>query len=80
MPPIRLGIIGPSAKSASNWVAAAHLGYLFSPRGKSQYTIVALCNSSTEAANAAIKKVQLGSDTRAYGNPRIWLKMPISTS
>ena len=70
MPPIRLGIIGLSAKSTSNWAAAAHLGYLLSPRGKSQYTIVALCNSSTDAAHAAIKKFQLGSHTRAYGDPK----------
>ncbi|KAJ4993148.1 oxidoreductase family protein [Stagonosporopsis vannaccii] len=70
MPPIRLAIIGLSARNASNWAAAAHLGYLLSPRGKSHYTIVALCNSSEEAAHAAIDKFQLGSSTKAYGNPK----------
>ncbi|KAL6355328.1 hypothetical protein LRP88_10914 [Fusarium phalaenopsidis] len=68
MAPIRLGIIGLSARPGS-WAAAAHLPYLLSSHGKAHYRIVALCNSSTESAHSAIKTLGLPSDIRAYGNP-----------
>lgn len=43
-----------------------HMPYLLqSP----QYQIVALCNSSVEAAQAAIKAHGLPESTKAYGNP-----------
>ncbi|KAJ7683066.1 hypothetical protein B0H17DRAFT_1074527, partial [Mycena rosella] len=46
-----------------------HLPYLLSPRGLARYQIVALCNSSTAAARAAISAFNLPSETRAYGSP-----------
>ncbi|KAI1853265.1 hypothetical protein JX266_001971 [Neoarthrinium moseri] len=69
MAPIRLGIIGLSANAITSWASNAHLPYLLSPAGRSKYQIVALCNSSVDAARAAIKKYGLDSETRAYGSP-----------
>ncbi|RYP00170.1 hypothetical protein DL764_006601 [Monosporascus ibericus] len=69
MAPIRLGIIGLSATNLSSWAGVAHLPYLLSPRGKARYKIVALCNSSIEAARSAIETFQLPPDVRAYGSP-----------
>lgn len=69
MAPIRLGIIGLSATNPSSWATTAHLPYLLSPRGKAQYKIVALCNSSIASARSAVEMFQLPPDTRAYGNP-----------
>ncbi|KAH7141147.1 hypothetical protein EDB81DRAFT_844113 [Dactylonectria macrodidyma] len=53
MAPIRLGIIGLSATNLTGWAGAAHLPYLLSPRGKDQYKIVALCNSSIDPSDLA---------------------------
>ncbi|KAF2711573.1 NAD-P-binding protein [Pleomassaria siparia CBS 279.74] len=64
MPPIRVGFIGLS--STMSWAVFSHLPYL---KSTSKYEIVALCNSSLEAAQAAIKAHRLPSTTKAYGTP-----------
>ena len=69
MAPIRVGLIGLSASATTSWASRAHLPYLLSPRGQEKYLIVALCNSSVEAASKAIAAFGLPSETRAYGNP-----------
>lgn len=69
MAPIRTALIGLSASAKTSWAAAAHLPYLLSPLGKAKYQIVALCNSSVEAARNAIKHFDLPAETRAYGEP-----------
>ncbi|KAK0381843.1 oxidoreductase family protein [Colletotrichum limetticola] len=69
MAPIRIGIIGLSSTATTAWASSAHLPYLLSPRGRSKYTITALCNSSVEAAQRAVKAYNLPSSTKAYGSP-----------
>ncbi|KAJ7683089.1 hypothetical protein B0H17DRAFT_1074570 [Mycena rosella] len=69
MAPIRAALIGLSASAKTGWASGAHLPYLLSPRGLARYQIVALCNSSTAAARAAISAFNLPSETRAYGSP-----------
>ncbi|OIW25430.1 NAD(P)-binding protein [Coniochaeta ligniaria NRRL 30616] len=69
MAPIRTALIGLSASAKTSWASGAHLPYLLSPRGKERYQIVALLNSSVDAARAAIDTYGLGSDTKAYGSP-----------
>lgn len=71
MAPVRVGFIGlSSAKSESiapgSWAYLAHLPYLLS---SPDYEIVALVNSSQEAAQKAIKAYNLPSTTKAYGSP-----------
>lgn len=66
---IRIALIGLSANARASWAANAHLPYLLSPRGKERFTIVALLNSSVEAAGAAITHFGLPTSTRAYGDP-----------
>ncbi|UNI24960.1 hypothetical protein JDV02_010673 [Purpureocillium takamizusanense] len=62
MPPlIRVAIIGLSASAVTSWASQAHLPYLLSARGRARFTIVALCNSSVEAARAAIRAFDLPS-------------------
>lgn len=64
MPPIRVALIGLSANMT--WSSLAHLPYLLhSPK----YTIVALCNSSLDAAKRSIAAHSLPSTTKAYGSP-----------
>ncbi|KAH6609085.1 oxidoreductase family [Trichoderma cornu-damae] len=70
MAPIRTAIIGLSRSSASSWASAAHLPYLLSARGREKYQIVALCNSSVEAAKRAIEAFELPPETKAYGDPQ----------
>ena len=70
MAPIRTAIIGLSASAITSWASSAHLPYLLSARGREKYTIVALCNSSVEAARRAIETYKLGPETRAYGDPQ----------
>jgi len=65
MAPIRVGIIGLSA-SPGAWANAAHLPYLAS---SPKYQIVAICNSSISAAQAAIKAHSLPAGTKTYANP-----------
>ncbi|RMJ18295.1 hypothetical protein CDV36_002061 [Fusarium kuroshium] len=69
MAPIRTALIGLSASAKTSWAAIAHLPYLLSPLGKSKYQIVALCNSSIEAARKAIQHFKLPVETKAYGDP-----------
>ena len=67
--PIPTALIGLSASAATSWAANAHLPYLLSPRGQAKYKIVALLNSSVEAARKAIAHFNLPAETRAYGDP-----------
>ncbi|KAK2736517.1 oxidoreductase family protein [Colletotrichum kahawae] len=69
MAPIRLGIIGLSGKNLSSWASVAHLPYLLSSRGRAQYQIVALCNSSIESALQTIEVFHLPRDARVYDSP-----------
>ncbi|WQF84656.1 Putative gfo/Idh/MocA-like oxidoreductase, NAD(P)-binding domain superfamily [Colletotrichum destructivum] len=69
MAPIRVGIIGLSSTATTGWASRAHLPYLLSARGRSNYTITALCNSSVEAARRAVAAYELPSETKAYGSP-----------
>ncbi|KAK5657962.1 hypothetical protein OQA88_2514 [Cercophora sp. LCS_1] len=69
MAPIRVALIGLSASAKTSWASRAHLPYLLSPTGRSKYQIVALLNSSVDAARAAIKTYDLPASTRAYGSP-----------
>ena len=65
---IRVALIGLSTSSTTSWAKTAHLPYLLSDRGRSKYEIVAICNTSVESAQKAIKAFGLPSDTRAYGS------------
>lgn len=67
--PIRVALIGLSSSAITSWASTAHLPYLLTPRGRANYTIIALCNSSVAAAQAAIAIYKLPSSTKAYGNP-----------
>ncbi|KAL4728311.1 hypothetical protein ACLX1H_005054 [Fusarium chlamydosporum] len=69
MAPIRTALVGLSASAKTSWAYRAHLPYLLSPLGRSKYQIVALQNSSVEAARNAIAKFDLPSETKAYGTP-----------
>lgn len=70
MAPIRTAIIGLSSSAATSWASGAHLPYLLSPRGRAKYDIVALCNSSVDAAQRAIEAFTLSAKTKAYGDPQ----------
>lgn len=65
MAPIRVGIIGLSAKQDA-WATKAHLPRL---RDSPNYQILALCNSSVASSKAAVKVHNLAESTRAYGSP-----------
>ncbi|KAK3381011.1 hypothetical protein B0H63DRAFT_474752 [Podospora didyma] len=70
MAPIRVALIGLSATAKTSWASRAHLPYLLSPQGREKYQIVALLNSSVEAARAAIAEYNLPAETtKAYGDP-----------
>lgn len=70
MAPIRLAIIGLSSSAVTSWASSAHIPYLLSARGRTKYNIVALCNSSVESAEKAIRTYDLDAEkTRAYGDP-----------
>ncbi|KAK7416075.1 hypothetical protein QQZ08_012130 [Neonectria magnoliae] len=69
MAPIRTALIGLSASAKTSWASTAHLPYLLSSRGRSKYEIVALCNTSVEAAQNAIAHFRLPKETKAYGDP-----------
>lgn len=76
MAPIRIALIGLSASSTTSWAAEAHLPYLLSARGKQHYTIVALLNSSQQAAEAARSTFALSPDVKTYGDPDALAKNP----
>lgn len=67
MAPIRVALVGLSASAKTSWASKAHLPYLLSPLGRSKYQIVALQNSSVEAAQNAIAQYNLPAETKAYG-------------
>ncbi|KAI1362969.1 oxidoreductase family protein [Xylaria arbuscula] len=69
MAPIRVALIGLSASAKVNWAEQAHLPYLQSARGKSHYELVALLNSSVQAAEAARSHFNLPATVKTYGNP-----------
>lgn len=72
MSPIRVGIIGLSGGAKTSWASRAHLPYLLpSPKSPNngKYELIALCNSSVEAAQRAIKHYALPATTKAYGSP-----------
>lgn len=67
--PIRVGFIGLNAKDS--WAVNAHLPYL---KRSPKYEIVALLNSSEDAAKAAIAAHGLAPGTRAYGSAEEFAK------
>ncbi|KAI0132034.1 hypothetical protein BJ170DRAFT_228189 [Xylariales sp. AK1849] len=69
MAPIRTAVVGLSSNAITSWAANAHIPYLLSPAGKSNFQIIALCNSSVDAAKRAIEAYSLAPETRAYGSP-----------
>ena len=71
MPPIRIALIGLSQSAKTSWANDAHFPYLQSPHGKENYQIVALLNSSEDAANRAIEAYGLDAATvKGYGDPQ----------
>ncbi|KAK5702849.1 hypothetical protein LTR97_003795 [Elasticomyces elasticus] len=68
-PPIRISLIGLSVAAKTSWASQGHLPYLLSDRGRERYKIVALLNSSVDAARRAIADYKLGDDVKAYGSP-----------
>ncbi|KAL8377440.1 hypothetical protein RB595_008223 [Gaeumannomyces hyphopodioides] len=68
MAPIRIALAGLSSSAKTAWAASAHLPYLLSERGRARYEIVALLNSSEDAARAAVAAYNLPASTRAYGS------------
>ncbi|KAL9085804.1 MAG: hypothetical protein Q9165_007436 [Trypethelium subeluteriae] len=70
MAPIRLALIGLSASAKTSWAVEGHLPYLLSPTGRSKYQIVALLNSSVDAAKSAVVTFELPASTKAYGSPQ----------
>jgi predicted dehydrogenase len=68
MSPIRVALAGLSSSAKVTWAADAHLSYLLSPFGKKHYQLIALLNSSTEAAQAAKKTFHLSEDVKTYGD------------
>jgi predicted dehydrogenase len=69
MAPIRVALVGLSQAAKTSWASTAHLPYLLSERGKKKYRIVALLNSSKEAAIKAIQAYALPDGVKAYGSP-----------
>lgn len=67
--PLKVAIIGLSASAVTSWAATGHLPYLLSENGRRCYEIVALCNSSEDAARRAIEHYQLPQTVKAYGSP-----------
>jgi predicted dehydrogenase len=68
MVPIRVALIGLSQAAKTSWASTAHLPFLLSERGKKKYQIVALLNSSKEAAIKAIQAYALPDSVKAYGS------------
>jgi len=65
---IRVALVGLSTSSATSWAKNAHLPYLLSERGRLKYRLVAVCNTSVESAQRAIKAFDLPPETQAYGS------------
>ncbi|KAF1361377.1 oxidoreductase family protein [Lizonia empirigonia] len=69
MAPIRVALVGLSASAKVTWAADAHLPYLLSSQGKLHYELVALLNSSVQAAESAKATFKLPGNVKAYGDP-----------
>ncbi|KAF9880787.1 oxidoreductase family protein [Colletotrichum karsti] len=70
MSPIRVGIIGLSAKPAAFAPGAwASTAFLPSIQNSPEYTITALCNSSLDAARRSRDFHKLPETTKVYGDP-----------
>jgi predicted dehydrogenase len=54
-------------QESSTKVFSAHLPYLLA---SPHYEVIALCNSSVESAQAAVKRHSLPSSTKTYGSPK----------
>ncbi|KAK3987988.1 hypothetical protein QBC44DRAFT_111790 [Cladorrhinum sp. PSN332] len=69
--PTKIALIGLSANAKTGWASKAHLPYLLSPRGQAKFRIVALLNSSVQAAKDAITAYDLPSPgtIKTYGTP-----------
>ena len=67
--PLRTALIGLSSTAITSWASVAHLPGLLTPTGRSKLPIVALLNSSVDAAKSAIQTYKLAPDTKAYGSP-----------
>ncbi|KAF3801556.1 Dehydrogenase aclE [Colletotrichum gloeosporioides] len=76
MAPIRIALIGLSASAKTSWAAEAHLPYLLSPRGRRHYAVVALLNSSVNAAEAARSHFCLPDNVKTYGDPELLAQDP----
>ncbi|KAF2806146.1 putative oxidoreductase [Mytilinidion resinicola] len=74
--PLRTALIGLSASAVTSWASTAHLPNFLTATGRSKFTITALLNSSTEAAQEAIKTYDLSLATKPYGNPSDLAKDP----
>ncbi|KAF3052378.1 hypothetical protein E8E11_011193 [Didymella keratinophila] len=69
MAPVRVALVGLSASAKVTWAADAHLPYLLSARGKQHYELVALLNTSIEAAKSARTTFSLSASVKAFGDP-----------
>lgn len=69
--PTKIALVGLSSHAKTAWASNAHLPYLLSPRGQAKFRIVALLNSSVEAAKDAIKVYNLPfpETIKTYGTP-----------
>lgn len=68
--PLRVALIGLSGSAVTSWAATAHLPSLLTSRGRRDYVIAALCNSSVSAAQAATKTFDLDPNaTKTHGSP-----------
>lgn len=74
--PLRVALIGLSSSAVTSWASTAHLPNFLTSTGKSKFAITALLNSSTSAAEAAIKTYNLSPDTKAYGDSEALAKDP----
>ena len=77
MPPIHVALVGLSQSAKTSWANDAHFPYLQSPSGKENFQIVALLNSSEDAANRAIEAYGLNAATvKSYGDPKALAEDP----
>lgn len=71
MATIRVALIGLSSTAKTSWAAQGHLPYLLSSKGRLSYEIVALLNSSVDAATAARDHFNLPATVKVYGDPHM---------
>ena len=64
----KVALVGLSARAVTGWASRAHLPYLLSERGRQNFTIVALLNSSENAARDAIAHYELTATATPYGD------------